>query len=238
MWRLAKSLETLRSQVNEKYPNRNKASDGTIGDAAHAGTISDHNPNSAGVVTAIDLTHDPATLDGNKLAQWLVNSGDPRIKYIIWNRRIWQGNWQPYYGDNPHDKHLHLSVSSNAASYDNQTKWKLGGSMEELADIRLSALNDVREAVGLPRRTDTNSAEDILARVKFVTGDFKNFASRLGLTYPDGGANDALGKGPKDFAYYIVETAGKRIDKLKESAGEFEKIGTINGKDVFNKKGI
>lgn len=29
-WRLAKSLETLRSQINEKYPNRNKISDGWI----------------------------------------------------------------------------------------------------------------------------------------------------------------------------------------------------------------
>ena len=31
-WRLAKSLEKLRSQVNAKHPKRSKASDGAIGD--------------------------------------------------------------------------------------------------------------------------------------------------------------------------------------------------------------
>src|SRR5215212_9158416 len=36
-WRAAKSLLTLRTQINQKAPNRNKASDGTIGDARHCG---------------------------------------------------------------------------------------------------------------------------------------------------------------------------------------------------------
>jgi hypothetical protein len=79
-----------------------------------------------GIVTARDFTHDPAGgLDCNKLAAALTASGDPRIKYIIWNRRIWNAirGWVAYNGTNPHDKHLHLSVSSDPARFDSTTPW-------------------------------------------------------------------------------------------------------------------
>lgn len=136
-WRLAKSLEVLRNQLNAAYPNRSKASDGTIGDTAHASRPSDHNPNSKGVVTAIDITHDPKNgLDCNVLAEALRNSRDPRIKYVIWNKRAFdpynlKGNWdwQPYSGSNPHTKHLHISVKGD---YDNTADWQIGGEMRPL----------------------------------------------------------------------------------------------------------
>ncbi len=127
-WRLARSLETLRNQVNRAFPNRNKVSDGTIGDAAHASRTSDHNPwYGPGIVTAIDLTHDPARgMDCHKLADALVRNRDRRVKYIIWNGRIWNpyGGWRGYYGSNPHNKHLHLSVVASA-DCDNVTPWNL-----------------------------------------------------------------------------------------------------------------
>src|SRR5688572_5430698 len=108
-WRLAKSLITLRNQINQLAPYRSTASDGTIGDSAHAAVKSEHNPNSAGVVTAMDITHDPAQgADMNALASKLISSGDDRIWYIIFNKRIWEGgSWSPYYGANDHSKHLH-----------------------------------------------------------------------------------------------------------------------------------
>src|SRR5688500_3284745 len=62
-WRVAKSLLTLRDEVNQAAPQRSKASDGTIGDAAHCRRQSDHNPwvrdGNIGVVTAMDITDDP-----------------------------------------------------------------------------------------------------------------------------------------------------------------------------------
>lgn len=128
-WRLAKSLETLRDQVNAKWPNRDKSLDGTIGDAAHQATKSDHNPNSAGVVTAMDITHDPANgLDARKLAETLVASRDPRIKYIISNAQIISSQtspwiWRPYSGANAHRQHVHISV---AGDYDDTRPWNLG----------------------------------------------------------------------------------------------------------------
>lgn len=127
-WRLAKSLETLRTQLNHAYPNRSKVSDGTIGDAAHSATVSQHNPNKAGVVTAMDITHDPAHgVDGQALADQLIQ--DPRAWYVIFNNRIrfGGGNWQRYNGSNPHTKHVHLSVAQDPALYDNANKWEIGG---------------------------------------------------------------------------------------------------------------
>ncbi|EPF45694.1 hypothetical protein AAHW78_14750 [Klebsiella pneumoniae] len=63
VWRVAKSLLILRDQINQYAPHRNTDSDGTIGDEHHAHTNSDHNPQvidgNIGVVTAIDITHDP-----------------------------------------------------------------------------------------------------------------------------------------------------------------------------------
>jgi len=128
-WRLAESLQTLRTQINGLYPDRPKASDGTIGDENHVNRTSDHNPwVDDGVVTAIDFTHDPQTLDCNKLAEVLVQSKDPRIKYIIWNRAICSSQiqpwvWRPYTGYNPHDNHIHISVQPIKSLYDSVTPW-------------------------------------------------------------------------------------------------------------------
>jgi len=138
-WRTAKALLALRDQVNAAVPGRNKRSDGTIGDANHQNRNSDHNPwvppPHGGVVTALDLTHDPAAgADMNALAEALRASRDTRIKYVIWNRRIFtsyavgsRGAWQwgAYSGSNPHTSHIHVSVNSAASHYDNERTWAL-----------------------------------------------------------------------------------------------------------------
>src|SRR4051794_22225836 len=88
-WRKAKSLDTLLQQVNEMYPGRDKSSDGSIGDLAHSARKSDHNPNKAGVVTAIDIDADLSdTQKVSVLVGKLRNSRDPRIKYIIYSGQI------------------------------------------------------------------------------------------------------------------------------------------------------
>jgi len=120
-WYLAHSLETLRGQIDRKYPSRDKSSDGTIGDQAHQNTKSDHNPDADGCVKAMDITHD--TIDGvdcNALAEMLRASKDYRISYIIWNKQISNPDidywaWRPYTGSNPHTLHLHLSVKKDGS---------------------------------------------------------------------------------------------------------------------------
>ena len=134
-WRVAKSLIRLREQINEMAPDRSKASDGTIGDAAHASRSSDHNPwvkdGNIGVVTAMDITNDIAHgCDAQQLVDALVASRDPRIKYIIWNRKIVNSRiqpwvWRNYTGVNPHTKHFHLSVKPEKAAYDSTASWQL-----------------------------------------------------------------------------------------------------------------
>lgn len=139
MARLANSLVRLRDQVNAAYPNRSKASDGWIGDAAHASTPSDHNPNSQGVVNALDLTHSPATgFDAHALAERLRVNRHPNLRYIISNSRIASAgtgwNWKAYSGSNPHSKHIHISVGQpttttrdgqSTTNYDNTTNWNI-----------------------------------------------------------------------------------------------------------------
>jgi hypothetical protein len=117
--------------VNRAYPNRRKDDDGWLGDAAHARRKSDHNPNGHGVVTALDLTHDPAHgFDSYAFADMLKAAKDPRIKYLISNRRIsnplkqnWA--WRDYQGDNPHTAHIHISVSDDPELYDDPSTWEL-----------------------------------------------------------------------------------------------------------------
>lgn len=124
-WRVANSLQTLLGQLNARWPNRNKVSDGSIGDENHQNRNSDHNPwYGPGIVTARDFTHDPGDLDCHWLAGVLVANRDPRIKYVIWDRRIWNptAGWRVYSGANPHTSHLHLSVVASPAC-DSTAPW-------------------------------------------------------------------------------------------------------------------
>lgn len=137
-WRLAESLKTLRTQVDALWPNRDKTSDGSIGDTAHSQRVSDHNPNSAGVVTAIDIDRElGGQPDGSRsggtvqiLVDKLQASRDPRIKYLIYSGRITKhgdiSQWQPYHGANAHKHHMHISVSSDSSLYDDAREWNLG----------------------------------------------------------------------------------------------------------------
>jgi hypothetical protein len=114
-WTLAKSLETLRRQLDLKYPLRSRREDGTVGDTSHQATKSDHNPNSKGLVNAFDITNDPKNgVDCEKLRQALFITQDRRVKEVIWNKMKkdkGKWNWRLYKGVSPHDKHLHISVT-------------------------------------------------------------------------------------------------------------------------------
>ena len=136
-WRVAKSLLTLRDEMNRAAPQRSKASDGTIGDAAHCQRQSDHNPwvrdGNIGVVTAMDITDDPThDCSANNIAESIRERRDARVKYIIWNRRIANSSaigsnppwaWRAYTGTNPHTKHIHISVKSDKPNYDSTVEW-------------------------------------------------------------------------------------------------------------------
>lgn len=118
--RLSKSVIQLREQADDAYPDRDRSSDGTIGDARHAASKSDHNPDAVtGYVRALDLD---ASLDGkDATAHYLADQiraaakRDKRIAYVIFNKKIaskrtlWR--WVKYTGINPHVKHIHISFT-------------------------------------------------------------------------------------------------------------------------------
>lgn len=147
-WRPAKSLLALKAAIDAAYAGRKTKSDGIVGDAAHQSRASDHNPwvtdGGKGVVTAIDITHDPASgCDAARIVEILRASRDRRIKYLIWNRRIANSSpiggvapwtWRSYTGKNPHDHHFHLSVKPDKALYDDESAWTVRRIEEGLAD--------------------------------------------------------------------------------------------------------
>ena len=122
MWRLSHHAENLRDFINHTYPARDKASDGSIGDIAHATRKSDHNPDpKTGIVRAVDIDADlyPDAKDhteahrlADTIRSWGKN-GDRPVAYVIFAGKIasarkgWQ--WRPYTGTNPHLHHIHVS---------------------------------------------------------------------------------------------------------------------------------
>jgi hypothetical protein len=114
----------LRDQINNAYPDRDKSSDGWVADARHlaAGT-SDHIPDSAGWVRALDLDRDLSGKSKPDLMPYLANQlrtlakSDRRVSYIIFAGKIASKKslWRfiKYRGINPHDKHMHVSFTKN-----------------------------------------------------------------------------------------------------------------------------
>jgi hypothetical protein len=173
MWRVAKSLEVLRDQVNAAYPKRSKENDGTIGDAAHQARTSDHNPwvkdGAVGVVTALDITHDPIHgVDAYAIAETLRRNRDRRIKYVISDRRIFSSQlhaweWHPYTGANPHDRHVHISVLPDKAHYDDRTPWNLRRAVAGEAPARPEKPNFVVQGATVMRSSYDQCLERVLA---------------------------------------------------------------------------
>jgi hypothetical protein len=124
---LCKAGQQLREQIDDSFADRDRRSDGWIGDSKHAsrGSKSDHNPDpSNGIVRAIDvdknLNTQPST--GAYLADQirLCAKKDKRIAYVIYSGRIaspkslWR--WSTYNGINRHDHHIHISFTKKGDS--------------------------------------------------------------------------------------------------------------------------
>jgi hypothetical protein len=145
-WELIDSLEKLRAEFNAIAPNRDKRSDGSVGDQAHASGESDHNPDETGAVPihdadsvnevhAIDvdagLNRPPYDmLDAVLFLVSRCKRGlENRLRYIIFNRTIWSAsndwNPKPYTGSNPHTEHAHFSGSYVTAREASTASWHL-----------------------------------------------------------------------------------------------------------------
>jgi hypothetical protein len=128
--KLCKAGQQLRLQVDDSYPDRDRTSDGWIGDVRHSARPSDHNPDAEGIVRAIDIDRD---LSGKAKPDLMPDLADQirlfakrdkskRISYLIFAGRIasprmgWR--WRKYSGINPHNSHLHCSFTKKGDSDD------------------------------------------------------------------------------------------------------------------------
>ncbi len=190
-WRLARSLEKLRAQINQAAPGRSKASDGTIGDLAHQQTKSDHNANKAGVVCGFDLTHDPKNgIDCNKILQALTAAKDGRVNYFIWNRGIYYRTngfkREAYNGKNPHDKHMHTSVRNagfqDAKYWDDAKEWDLGLVKAGLVERAIAAIVNYVTPAKPPALKVGSTGESVRELQKllgvYADGDFGAFTEK------------------------------------------------------------
>ena len=121
--KLCAAGQQLREQFDDTYADRDRRSDGWIGDLRHSSRPSDHNPDpTTGLVRATDTDRDvhksgkpdlmPDIADQLRLA---AKNGEKRIAYIIFAGRIassrmgWR--WRTYKGSNAHDHHMHVSFT-------------------------------------------------------------------------------------------------------------------------------
>lgn len=123
---LSKCAIQLREQIDDTFPDRDRSSDGWIGDSRHAARQSDHNPDALGWVRAIDVDRDlsgkvkpdlmPSLADQIRI--FAKSDRKKRIGYIIFDGQIassilgWK--WRTYKGINKHNHHCHISFTKAA----------------------------------------------------------------------------------------------------------------------------
>jgi hypothetical protein len=124
--KLSKAAIQLREQFDDSFPSRDRTSDGWIGDTRHAARPSDHNPDAAGWVRAIDVDRDvsgkskpdlmPDIADQIRLL--CKSKKERRITYIIFDGRIASSKkgWacREYTVANKHNLHCHISFAKEA----------------------------------------------------------------------------------------------------------------------------
>ena len=125
--KLSHAATQLRDQINDCFPERDRASDGWIADIRHmrSGKPSDHIPDK-NWVRAIDIDADllgkskPEIMPdlADEIRAFAKRDAKKRITYIIFNGRIaspilgWK--WRKYTGANKHIKHAHISFAKKA----------------------------------------------------------------------------------------------------------------------------
>ncbi len=168
-WYLAPSLIALIAECDERWPNRDHASDGSIGNAEHAARTSDHNPDrsAGGIVRAVDVDVDG--IDVQELLDATVR--DDRAWYVIYNRRIASAtddgtpwDWEPYDGD-PHTGHVHISIKHTTTAASDMSPWfkedEMGLTPEQAAQLNRIELLGIAHA-----KADAARYSDEVARLE------------------------------------------------------------------------
>jgi hypothetical protein len=185
---LVPCLVRLRSQFNALNELRDKASDGWIGDPDHQSRDSDHNPDSRGIVHALDVDETgpwPRGLTMRAMVGQIVadcRAGrEARLTYVIYERTIWSASrdWKPrdYTGSSPHDKHAHFSADDLPSRENDVRPFRLEAP-PVATDLTADAVKDVVAAV-IRADVDWSGKTYSLAGAVF---DAKKFSEANGKT--------------------------------------------------------
>jgi hypothetical protein len=172
-WRRTGGMDNLLDQFNDRWPGRDRASDGSIGDFAHTQEHSGHNPDDTSAdnaewdgdpdtipeVRAIDVDDDlrePGTTMQDVIDHMRALSGlSSVIRYMIYNRKIYRSSngFRPevYTGASAHTEHAHFSGAYSQAS-DNNTTFnfrfdQVGDPIMAEVDLTQAAADKVANAV-------------------------------------------------------------------------------------------
>lgn len=140
-WRCAKAILLLLEQLDDNFPTRNRRWDGIFADQTLCPAETDHCPtlviDGLGIVAAVDITDDKESgCDLQSIVCELADSYDPRIKHIIFDRKIFrsystknqypENSWGAFNGKNPHNEHAHISLINDPYLADDKHPWKIG----------------------------------------------------------------------------------------------------------------
>lgn len=135
-WYVDKGLAQLNKQLRKRYPG---IVIGTIGDKHHK-PPSQHVPEADGSVDASDymIGHYFPRREADRTFRALLRNRDPRLLYVIYDRKIFSSVVQPfrvrdYDGDDPHTGHMHVSV--NDLHERDGSPWKLEARKVTMTDL-------------------------------------------------------------------------------------------------------
>lgn len=203
-WVVVPALNALRTELDEVAPNRDRTSDGGIGDTSHTASPSGHNPDETGrpedfdadtvdEVRARDFDADLRRpgLTMEMVVQHLVlgcRAGRITwIKYIIYRGRIWSASdgWvtRVYTGASRHDEHAHVSCKPQTVHEQDTRPVGLRILIEE-DDMDLSTL--------IPEVIDSKTGQAVTMPYGKVLATMANRLHFLGNTLGLGGRLDEL----------------------------------------------
>jgi hypothetical protein len=223
-WILIAAGKSLMAEFDAIAPERDHASDGSIGNLAHAAEVSDHNPDETGSVPihdadhinevhAIDVDSDLRTpgLTMEYVVQFILlrcrSGAEKRLRYIIYNRRIWEADngWKQraYTGASAHTEHAHFSFSYTTSLEASTVSWHL-----EDIPVALTAADKTWIAGQIAAgRTDT----DKTALVETPEGH-----AILSQQIPNGTKPGS----PQDAAYNVIRDLGLALVSLQETVDQ------------------
>lgn len=230
-WQLTKGLQHLRNQVDFFFPDRDIASDGTIGDKAHQAEVSGHNPDdtagskaewngdpdSTPEVRAWDMDNDlQPGFDCQVFVDHIVGLKPSSVlRYVIYNRKIYkaENGWkaETYTGESPHTEHVHFSGAYSQAADGNNT-----------FDYRLEEIPVALTAADKTWIADQIKAVFVKGKQTDGTPTSPGGDAVLSQGIPNGTRQGA----PRDAAWKVLQDLGEAALETKGQLAEIKALVT------------